>query len=206
MLAELEGKDVVELGCGTAYFGAWLKRARRAARRRCRRDAGPARDGGAPERADRPGSRARRGERGGDRPARRVVRPRDLGVRRLDLVRSVQVDPRGRAPPEARRRAGLPAELDARGALLDGRGHERDPAAASARPASASTGRTTARRSSRWATASGCGVLRANGFELIDLAELYADVDATKHAYYNFNPEWARRWPWEEIWRARKTA
>src|SRR2546423_10578756 len=27
MLAELAGKDVIELGCGTAYFGAWLKRA-----------------------------------------------------------------------------------------------------------------------------------------------------------------------------------
>ena len=27
MLPELAGKDVIELGCGTAYFGAWLKRA-----------------------------------------------------------------------------------------------------------------------------------------------------------------------------------
>ena len=27
MLPDLSGKDVVELGCGTAYFGAWLKRA-----------------------------------------------------------------------------------------------------------------------------------------------------------------------------------
>ena len=26
MMPELDGKDVVELGCGTAYFGAWLKR------------------------------------------------------------------------------------------------------------------------------------------------------------------------------------
>jgi 2-polyprenyl-3-methyl-5-hydroxy-6-metoxy-1,4-benzoquinol methylase len=29
-LGELEGKDVIELGCGTAYFGAWL--AKRGAR------------------------------------------------------------------------------------------------------------------------------------------------------------------------------
>jgi hypothetical protein len=48
-------------------------------------------------------------------------------------------------------------------------------------------------------------VLRANGFEILDLAELYAADDATKHAYYDFNPEWARQWPWEEIWRVRKT-
>ena len=27
VLPEVEGKDVVELGCGTGYFGAWLKRA-----------------------------------------------------------------------------------------------------------------------------------------------------------------------------------
>ena len=27
VLPEIEGKDVIELGCGTAYFGAWLKRA-----------------------------------------------------------------------------------------------------------------------------------------------------------------------------------
>ena len=26
ILPELEGKDIVELGCGTAYFGAWLKK------------------------------------------------------------------------------------------------------------------------------------------------------------------------------------
>src|SRR5205823_3917176 len=27
MLPDVTGKDVIELGCGTAYFGAWLKRA-----------------------------------------------------------------------------------------------------------------------------------------------------------------------------------
>ena len=27
VLPDVAGKDVVELGCGTAYFGAWLKRA-----------------------------------------------------------------------------------------------------------------------------------------------------------------------------------
>ena len=26
-LPDIAGKDVIELGCGTAYFGAWLKRA-----------------------------------------------------------------------------------------------------------------------------------------------------------------------------------
>ena len=27
VLPDVQGKDVVELGCGTAYWGAWLKRA-----------------------------------------------------------------------------------------------------------------------------------------------------------------------------------
>ena len=49
-------------------------------------------------------------------------------------------------------------------------------------------------------------VLRGNGFEILDLAELYASEDTGQHAYYAFDPEWARKWPWEEIWRARKTA
>src|SRR5258706_12082948 len=31
LLPEVAGRDVIELGCGTAYFGAWLKR--RGARR-----------------------------------------------------------------------------------------------------------------------------------------------------------------------------
>ena len=45
-----------------------------------------------------------------------------------------------------------------------------------------------------------------NGFGGRDMAELYAGEETTNHAYYAFDPEWARRWPWEEIWRARKTA
>jgi SAM-dependent methyltransferase len=47
-------------------------------------------------------------------------------------------------------------------------------------------------------------MLRNNGFELIALAELYAPDDATAHEYYSWDPEWAKKWPWEEIWKARK--
>jgi SAM-dependent methyltransferase len=49
-------------------------------------------------------------------------------------------------------------------------------------------------------------LLRANGLELLDLVELYATEDTPEHAYYSFTRAWAERWPWEEIWRARKTA
>jgi SAM-dependent methyltransferase len=48
-------------------------------------------------------------------------------------------------------------------------------------------------------------LLRANGFELLDLVELQAPADAQTHAYYDDVPaDWARQWPSEEIWKARK--
>ena len=48
-------------------------------------------------------------------------------------------------------------------------------------------------------------LLRANGFEIIDLVELFAPEGATDHVEYSYvTAAWARRWPSEEIWRARK--
>jgi SAM-dependent methyltransferase len=48
-------------------------------------------------------------------------------------------------------------------------------------------------------------LLRANGFEVDDLIEIQAPPEATTHTYYDFvTGEWARRWPAEEIWVARK--
>ncbi|HEY3922544.1 MAG TPA: class I SAM-dependent methyltransferase [Gaiellaceae bacterium] len=49
-------------------------------------------------------------------------------------------------------------------------------------------------------------LLRANGFELERLLELYAAADTIDHPYYDFvSAEWARKWPAEELWVARKT-
>ena len=48
-------------------------------------------------------------------------------------------------------------------------------------------------------------LLRANGFEILGLWELQAPEDAEDHKYYDLVPvEWARKWPAEEIWKARK--
>jgi SAM-dependent methyltransferase len=48
-------------------------------------------------------------------------------------------------------------------------------------------------------------VLRKNGFEVEALHERLAPESSTDHEYYDFVPaEWARRWPAEEIWVARK--
>jgi SAM-dependent methyltransferase len=48
-------------------------------------------------------------------------------------------------------------------------------------------------------------VLRGSGFELERLVELQASANAVTHEYYSDAPvDWARRWPFEEIWVARK--
>ena len=48
-------------------------------------------------------------------------------------------------------------------------------------------------------------LLRGAGFEIERLVELYAPDDAVTHEHYDYvTAEWARRWPCEEIWVARK--
>jgi SAM-dependent methyltransferase len=47
-------------------------------------------------------------------------------------------------------------------------------------------------------------LLRQTGFDVVDLVELYAPDGATDHAYYDTSAEWARKWPAEEIWVAKK--
>jgi SAM-dependent methyltransferase len=48
-------------------------------------------------------------------------------------------------------------------------------------------------------------LLRANGFEIARLVELFAPQDADTHSYYKYvTADWARKWPAEELWVARK--
>ena len=50
-------------------------------------------------------------------------------------------------------------------------------------------------------------LLRAHGFEVEALVEVQAPAGATDHPYYDFVPaEWAKRWPAEDLWKARKAA
>jgi hypothetical protein len=46
-------------------------------------------------------------------------------------------------------------------------------------------------------------LLRANGFEVLDLVELRPPPDATT-TYEWMTLDWARQWPSEEVWKARK--
>ena len=94
VLPSVRGKDVIELGCGTGYVGAWLKR--RGARRVVGVDITPAQLVSA-RRAD---ARAGLGLEFLEASAEAVPLPGDsfdlgLGIRRFDLVRPVPVDSRG---------------------------------------------------------------------------------------------------------------
>ena len=48
-------------------------------------------------------------------------------------------------------------------------------------------------------------LLRANGFEVEDLLELKAPEGATTRHTDIVRYAWARRWPTEEVWKARKS-
>jgi ubiquinone/menaquinone biosynthesis C-methylase UbiE len=48
-------------------------------------------------------------------------------------------------------------------------------------------------------------LLRENGFVVESFIEVYASEGAQRHEYYSYaSPEWARKWPAEEIWAAGK--
>lgn len=50
-------------------------------------------------------------------------------------------------------------------------------------------------------------ILRGAGFEVLDMVELFAPEDAQDHSHYDYVPaEWAKKWPAEEIWRARTSS
>ena len=49
-------------------------------------------------------------------------------------------------------------------------------------------------------------LLRSTGFEVEGLVELQAPPHLTPDPRYGFTPDWARQWPAEEIWKARKRA
>jgi SAM-dependent methyltransferase len=205
VLGDVDGLDVVELGCGTAYFSAWL--ARRGARpvgvdvtpaqletaRRMQRETG----------LEFPLVEADAGATG-------------LPGARFDLVlseygASIWVDPYRWIPEAARllRPGGRLVFL--RNSTLVVLCYPDDEEA----PASERLQRPQRGLHRLEWPAEGVefhlghgdwiDLLRGNGFEIERLAELYPPEGARDHSYYvGATLEWARQWPAEEIWVARK--
>jgi len=203
VLPELEGKDVVELGCGTGYVSAWL----------ARRGARPIGVDITPAQLDT--ARALQQELGLEFPLIEADAA-DTGLpdASADLVvseygASIWVDPY-RWIPEAARLLRPGGELvflcnSTLVILCSPDGDEQ----AGERLVRDQFG---LHRLDCWDGVEfhlGHGdwvrLLRENGFEILDLVEIQAPPDAVTHEYYDFvTADWARRWPSEEIWRARK--
>ncbi len=206
VLPDVRGKDVVELGCGTAYVGAWLKRA--GARRVVGIDITPAQLATAQRLNRKTGLGLELVEANAE-----VVPLRDesFDVAISEYGASIWCDPY-KWIPEAGRLLRSGGELVfLRNSTLSmlcmpdtGRVQE------SLQRAQRGMNRlewTDDDPGVEFHPSAGdlIRLLRANGFEIIDLVELFAPEGATDHVEYSYvTAAWARRWPSEEIWRARK--
>jgi len=204
VLPDVRGKDVVELGCGTAYVGAWLKR--RGARRAVGVDISPAQLATARRMNEKTGLGLELVEANAEAtglPAGSF----DLAV--SEYGASIWCDPRKWIPEAARL-------LRKRGELVFLRNSTLSVLCMSQEGVT-----TTLQRPQRglhridWADEPetefqmGHGdlfrILRESGLELLDLVEIFAREDSEDHARYSYvTADWARKWPSEEMWRARK--
>ncbi len=200
VLGDLAGRDVVELGCGTAYFSAWL--ARRGARV-VAVDLTPAQLGTARRCQERFGLTFRLVEAdAADVP---------LATDGFDLVvseygSSVWCDPERWLPEAARL-------LRPGGRLVFLTNSVLATLTVPAEGGFAQDRLLRAQRGSHRTQWPGGGVeyhpghgdwirmLRAAGFEVEALHELYAPTEATSPDYYEIaTADWARSWPAEDLW------
>jgi ubiquinone/menaquinone biosynthesis C-methylase UbiE len=203
-LPDVTGKDVVELGCGTAYFGAWLKKA--GAARVVGVDPTPAQL----------------------ETARRCNEKFGLGLEFIeafgedvplpdgsfDLVfseygASIWADPY-RWIPEAARLLRPGGELvflcNSTLAIICSPDEDLPTTETLQRPQFGmfrfqwpDSGVEYHLPHGEWIR-----LLRANGFEILDLIEVQAPPGAETDPRYDYvTADWARQWPAEEIWRAR---
>ena len=204
VLGDVDGLDVVELGCGTAYFSAWL----------AKRGARPV--GVDPTPAQLETARRMQAETGIEFPlvpglGEDVPLPDasfDLAL--SEYGASIWADPYKWIPEAARLLRSDGRLIFLRNSTLVILCQPLDPPAKEelVRP-------QRGLHRIGWEDTGGVefhlghgdwiDLLQANSFAVERLLELYAPDDADSHGYYDFvTAEWARKWPAEEIWVARK--
>jgi len=206
-LPPVAGKDVVELGCGTGYLGAWLKKL--GAARVVGVDPTPAQL----ETARRCNERFGLGLEFVEAFAEDVPLPDaafDLAV--SEYGASIWADP-NRWIPEAARLLRPGGDLvflrNSTLAILCSPDEDLPTTETLQRPQFGmyrfqwpDSGVEYHLPHGEWVR-----LLRANGFEILDLIEIQAPADGETHERYDYvTADWARKWPAEEIWVARKDA
>jgi SAM-dependent methyltransferase len=202
-LGDVGGLDVVELGCGTAYFSAWL----------ARRGARPV--GVDPTPAQLETARAMQREFGIEFPLHQAAAEKvPLPDASFDLAlseygASIWADP-DRWVAEAARllRPGGNLVFLRNSTLVILCAPDEGPADERLlRPQFGMRRFEWPHGGVEYHLAHGDWIrlMRANGFEVLDLIELQAPPNAANHPVYDFvTADWGRRWPAEEIWVGRK--
>jgi SAM-dependent methyltransferase len=204
VLGDVNGLDVVELGCGTAYFSAWL----------AKRGARPV--GVDPTPAQLATARTMQAEFGLEFPLLEAVAEDvplpddsfDLAVSQYGA--SIWADPYRWIPEAARllRVAGRLVFLRNSTLLTLCQRLEGAPTEQLMRPQRGLNKiqwPDTGEVEFHLPAGELISLLCDSGFEIEQLLELYAPEGAQAHVYYDHvTPDWARKWPAEEIWVARK--
>jgi SAM-dependent methyltransferase len=204
-LPDVAGKDVVELGCGTAYFGAWLKK--RGAARVVGVDPTPAQLETAWRCNEKFGLGLEFVEAfGEDVPLSDAI----FDVAVSEYGASIWADPYKWIPEAARllRPGGELVFLRNSTLVILCSPDEDVPAAETLqRPQFGMHRFQWPGEGIEYHLSHGDWIrlLRANGFEILDLIEIQAPAGVETHTYYDYvSADWARKWPAEEIWRARR--
>ena len=208
VLPDVRGLDVIELGCGTAYFGAWLKK--RGARRVVGVDVTPAQLATAREME----AEFSLGLEFIEANAEEVPLPDAT----FDLVfseygASIWCDPYRWIPEAARLLRPGGALIFMRGSTLqmlcspDTGTHVTESLVRPQMGMHRFDWKDEGEESSEFHITGSemFQLLLKTGFDVVDFREVFAPDDAVDHPHYNWVPaEWAKRWAAEEIWHARK--